>query len=205
MIWPLLIICIFLPTSVPEHDLRAVYPGPVATIEGWNYSSSPPAYSALHFTTYPPGTWFRQSNSADGCHWDGFEWGSVLRYYSTHHECDGVEEDTLYNPPITVMPATWDGQRWLRSDTSMVTTFVDNEPVCGGLNEWTAEVHGLEQITPGEWAVHVSSTQTTTWDRGPCAPWVTEWREDYYFTDRMRRSVGGNLDGSFRWDVWFDR
>lgn len=203
MMWPLLIICIFLPTPV-TRDMTALYPGPAATVEGWNYSSDPPTYSALHFTRYRSG-WWQQSNSADGCHFDTFQWTSALTYISTTDTCGAVRQDTTYNPPIPLMPRAWDGERWARAGRSTVTDYANGEGRCRGYTDWRAEVHGVEQITPGESAVHVSTEQTTTWTHGPCAPWVTEWREDYYYTDHLRRSVGGNVDGSFRWDVWYDR
>lgn len=189
--------------SPVSRDMTVLYPGPAATIEGWNYSTDPPSYSALHFSQHPG--WWEQSNSADGCHHDTFVWGSVLEYVATHDECGPVVQDTIYATPIVLMPARWDEKPWTRTGRSTVSDYANAEGRCRGFTDWRSDVVGYEHITPDEVAVHVSTYQETTWTNGPCAPYVTKWREDYYFTDHLRRSVGGNLNGAFSWDVWFDR
>ena len=197
------VLAVLMPTPLPR-ELSAVYPGPTVTIEGWNYSTSPPSYSALHFTNHAAWGWWEQSNSADGCHFDAFEWHQTLDYLSTHDQCGTVVQDTLFNPPIHLMPKLWDGVRWTLTGASTETDYADGVVRCRGLDSWRSDVNGLEEITPGEWAVHVSSVQHTDWEYGPCAGQHTDWTEDYYFTDHLRRSVGRNANGAFSWDVWFD-
>ncbi len=198
------------------HDLKSYYPNPSVAFEdqfldGYNYEQSPPGRSVLWFEDLGRGKW-RQYNSLPGetCHYDQFKWRKVLRYQTTSHSCDGQLEVTNYSPGIVLIPKKWNGNYWTRSGTSNATHSIDGNIVCTGTNEWTAEVLGWVQITPTEQAIHFRTIQHSEWDTGSCA--TTDWQEDYYLVDNLRgsgeqglrRSVGGNASGSFRWDVWFD-
>lgn len=206
--------------AAPATDLRAYYPNELVNqdryLEGWNYVTGAPQWAVLWFETMNNGA-FKQYNSAPEdvqarCHWDLLQWSAKLTYSQTHHECGGRNADTLFSPAITIMPKSWNGKPWTASGLSKTTQRENGVVVATGTNTWRADVLGWEVISPGLSAIHVRSSQTTTWANGS----VTRWQEDYYLATvptvgggtakAMKRHVGGNLDiASDRWDVWFDR
>jgi hypothetical protein len=207
--------------AATSYDLRSYYPNPTLAfggfyLEGFNYTTGTPQRSVLWFEDLGRGT-FRQYNSApfDRCHYDQLTWQSTRLVYSvTHHECEGPKHDTIYSPPITFIPRSWNGRAWRTTGRSNVTQQLDGVTVCTGVNTWEARVLGVVEVTPGRQGIHWRTTQTTKWNTGSCAPWTTRWQEDYVLVTGMRgdavgpaliRSFGGNLDGGFNWDVWVDR
>lgn len=94
--------------------------------------------------------------------------------------------------------------------------------LCTGTMNWRAQIHGYMQYAPGLWGIHWSTVQTTNWTGGfgastGCGPGeVTNWREDYVFADGipvwgagvttkgLKRHWGGNANGRFNWDIWYD-
>ena len=206
--------------AATSYDLRSYYPNPTLAyggyyLEGFNYTTGTPQRSVLWFEDLGRGT-FRQYNSApfDRCHYDQLTWQSTRLVYSvTHHECEGPKHDTIYSPPITFIPRTWNGRAWRTTGRSNVTQQLDGVTVCTGVNTWEARVIGLVEVTPGRQGIHWRTTQTTKWNTGSCAPWTTRWQEDYVLVTGMRgdavgpaliRSFGGNHDRGYNRDVWVD-
>ncbi len=196
-------------------NLKKYYPNPALAyngehLEGFNYEHTPPSRSVLWFEEFNKGR-FRQYNSAPGerCHYDALRWRKVLKYSGTHDSCGAITYDTIYSPAIVFIPKRWNGDHWIRNGVSSVTQKENGVTVCTGTNTWRADLFGYVEVTPGVQGIHWRSTQSTVWDTGNCAD--TEWQEDYFMIDSLpggkglKRSVGGNKSGSFRWDVWFDR
>lgn len=202
-------------------DLRSYYPNEQTVsqhyyLEGWNYVTGTPQRAVLWFETLDNGK-FKQFNSAPEdaqarCHWDLLQWSAKLTYSQTHHECVGRNADTLFSPAITLMPKFWNGLPWTAKGISKTIQTENGVIVATGTNVWRADVLGWETVAPGLRAIHIRSSQNTTWADGS----VTHWQEDYYLaivpkagdgtTKAMKRHVGGNLDvPSDRWDVWFDQ
>jgi len=214
-----------------REDLRSYYPNKSLVrdgmyLEGFNYVSGKAERSVLWFELGRRGR-FKQYNSAPDsptaeCHYDQMRWRKgVLRYSMTHDSCESVERETEFSPGIVLMPRRWTpGTVWSRSGTSDVTHREDGQVVCRGVNEWEATVLGWEEIAPGVEGIHVRSIQSTRWTDGQSstgcsAGFTTDWQEDYYLIPELpvrggdtakafKRSVGGNLNGNGRWDVWFD-
>lgn len=187
--------------AAPSADLAAMYPGPRAEVPGWNYVVGAPSH--LYYEADAAAGTFLQANSPDWCHFDTFRWGDTLAYLATTNRC-GVDRVVIYEPGIELAPRAWDGEPWSLSGSSRVVTLNAGRVECTGRNAWTARVVGWVDVTPGERAVWLTNTQTTTWETGSCAPHVTRWAEHFFWTDAgYRRSVGGNLGGGFAWDVWY--
>lgn len=203
----------------PTYDLASFYPNASMAfngyyLNGYNHNSSPPSRSVLWFENMSSGR-FRMYNSLPGerCHFDELTWQSrQLVYSKTYHRCEGAVHESTYSPPIVFIPRQWSGTSWSRTGESQVTQRLDGAIVCTGTNKWKAQIIGWIDIAPGERGIHWRSTQTTTWKSGSCAPWTTRWQEDYVMSTSiaggapgLKRSIGGNLDGGFNWDVWMDR
>lgn len=219
-----LMLAIAAPASAqePPVDFTDLYPGTDGTtyLTGTNYAVVPPSSAVLWMDIADRGWWYLfNSNPASesaSCHWDRFRWHDELRYYQTHHSCGDSLTSVIYPGGVVYLPATWVGGPWTRSGSTPAWYFVDGDLVCIGTLEWTAEVLGVVELAPGVDAVWTRTTQTTTWTDGPgdpvtgCAPGATARYQDHHFwTDRLARSVGGNLDRhdaghGWDWDVWFD-
>lgn len=186
-----------------DVNMTQIFPGPHQTRLGWNYVTN--SQSNLYYSTDPAAGTLLQANDPTGCHFDTFRWGSTLRYLATTNRCAGNDKVSLFEPGIELAPALWNGSPWTKSGTSRVITLNQGKIECTGLNAWTAQVVGWVEVTPGEQAIYLTNTQYTTWETGPCAPYTTSWVEHMLYTDDgYRRSVGGNVNGGFSWDVWYE-
>ncbi len=171
---------------VSTYDLASFYPNASMAfngyyLNGYNHNSSPPSRSVLWFENMSSGR-FRMYNSLPGerCHFDELTWQSKQLVYSkTYHRCEGAVHESTYSPPIVFIPRQWSGTSWSRTGESQVTQRLDGAIVCTGTNKWKAQ--------------------------------TTRWQEDYVMSTSiaggapgLKRSIGGNLDGGFNWDVWMD-
>lgn len=176
------------------------------------------------------------------CHFDDLAWESgVLKYSVTSDSCPSQgscvprptcldqnppcrltppmeplkwcsSEKTVFSPPITFIPDSWNGSKWLRSGVSRVSHYKNGKVVCKGTNYWKGEVVGKE-IVDGKSVIHWRTTQTTRWNNfGECARWEpTRWEENYWLGELdggkgVIRSQGGNLDVSEdTWDITFSK
>jgi len=217
-----------------KQDLRTYYPNVKRARRGWylegfNYISGSPQRSVLWFDWEGRG-WFKQFNWGpedpnSRCHYDQMRWrSSRMEYHRTHNGCGEVTHETSFSPGIRLMPRRWRaGDDWSESRTTAVTHREDGVVVCRGTMDYTSEVLGWVEVDPATstWAIHVRTTQSTLWTEGHSstgcsAGYTTDWEENYYLMPDMpaegtnkayngfKRSIGGNDNNNFNWDVWFD-
>ncbi len=217
------------------QDLRTYYPNIEMVRDGYYLEGANAALngqrSVLWFDLGRRG-WFDQFNwgpedNNSRCHFDRLRWrNSGLEYRMTRDSCGDVETEMSYVPSIRLMPREWTpGDEWRISGESDARFREDGDTVCRGTTTWTAEVLGWELLDAnnGDYAIHLRSTQSTTWTSGRssfgCAEgFETNWQEDYWLmpglpiwgsadqtANSFKRSAGGNQDvDAGRWDVWFD-
>lgn len=211
-------------------DLSGYYPNPQLAdshyLEGINNirGDNSPERSILRFQIIkdratPNNYSFRQYNwdpkdTRRDCHWDLLRWTDKLTYSQTH-DCVSPVKDTIFSPPITLMPRMWDGRPWVKNGKSAVSQVAGGKQVCTGENTWRANVLGWEKFDEADAVIHVRTRQTVAWDSGPCNG-DTRWQEDYYLIPElpvaggdgapaMVSTVGGNLDPAIpdHWDIIF--
>jgi hypothetical protein len=217
------------------YDLKAYYPNPnlfkTNYLEGKNYvKPATPTRSVLWFESQDQWS-FKQYNYAptdvnSRCHYDLLSWwdDGFFRYTKTYNGCPGVTpNEIVYESPIILLPRFWNSSvPWSYTGQATAKYYQNGVLKCQGINSYTSQVIGLEQITPTEKGIHWKTTQTTKWTSGNVpggcyAGYTTHWQEDYWLTDilpvqngvvakALKRSKGGNLDiPSDSWDIWFDK
>lgn len=217
-----------------RQDLSSYYPGLGLRgdyLQGQNSVTSPPSPSVLWFERQDRYT-FLQYNSRPGsaqsrCNADQLSWwpDGYLRYVKTTNACGSHPNVIDFSgAPIVFLPRTWDGNPWQLSGSSPAVYSVDGVVRCTGTTAWMAQILGVEEISPGELALHWRTTQSTRWAtgdvQGGCFAGTTlRWQEDYWFTRQLpgprsgpghrlglKRARGGNLDvATGQWDIWMNR
>jgi hypothetical protein len=209
-----------------DDDLSTYYPaadGARWYLKGSNYVTQPPSYAVLWFQWQDSMTFLQHNGAPDGpqasSNTDQLSWwpDGYLRYVRTINSCASQTTVIDYGTtgsPIIYLPRTWQGSNWRLDGVSPAVYSVDGQVTCTGSNTWTAQILGVERMTPTEVGLHWRSIQTLNLAGSACAP-VTHWQEDYWLvrdlpgptgpTRGLKRTKGGNLDSGIGWDIWFDR
>lgn len=182
------------------QTMQDMYPSDRANeayLEGVNWDLEVPARSVLWFEmdgdSFKQHNWGPEDPQGD-CNSDLFVWEDTLLYLGTTTVCDGQDVSTLYDPGIAYMPADFTDE-WYLCGRSEVTHSEFGEVVREGSSYWCSQVSKTGDTYVVEVSIH------TDWDDG----WPTDWVEELTMTeeDGLLSHSGGNLDGSFTWNVEF--
>lgn len=215
-----------------NDDLRSYYPnisqyqtqflqGGNYTPGAYNYVAEMAAYAVLWFEKRDQFTFVIHNGAPGGpqasCNSDYLSWWNdgFLRYVKTVNTCGSdttvIDYGTAGNP-IIFLPQYWNGVPWNLNGSSPAVYSRNGTISCTGVNDWQAQIFGVDEMAPGVFGLHWRTTQTLRLNGAGCAP-TTHWQEDYWLVrdlsspngpqKGLKRTEGGNRDIPWpTWDIW---